>query len=191
MREVFRSLWAGPTGSRRILSRAVTTLAAVAAALLVLPAGVAHADRGWHEIRSQWSWKCMDMIRQDGTGAGVHVQQWDCTNTPEQMFIALDVGNDYFQLQNLRSGKCLRPDNSTTENGALIEQTYCHTEDLGQHWKQVDPGGNSQGARWLINRNSNKCVEDSAWSTQSGTLLTQSDCVMGWKDYWRGLEDAR
>lgn len=164
---------------------AVASLIAVA---IVGVANAAYADGAWGTITSRWSGRCIDMRAQDGTGNGVLAQQWDCTGHAEQQFTKLRLnGDDDFLLQNQRSGRCLRASGGATYSGALIEQWDCNIGDPSQHWQAFDPGGNSTGAKWLINRNSGKCVEDSAWDTRNGILLTQNDCVMGWKQYWFGL----
>lgn len=165
--------------------------AVLAAPVMAMTVGwttAAHADGGWGPIVSRWSNKCIDMRRQDGTGNGSLAQQWDCTNTLEQQFTKLRLnGDDDFLLENQRSGRCLRPSGGALYAGALIEQWDCNIADPSQHFKSYDPGGNSTGAKWLISLSSGKCVEDSAWGTDNGVLLTQSDCVMGWKQYWFGL----
>ena len=149
-------------------------------------AGAAHAEGAWGPITSRWSDKCVDIRRQDGAGEGALAQQWDCTNTPEQQFAKLQTDNG-FMLQNERSGMCLRPSGSSTDNGALIEQALCNTGDLAQHWISYDPGANSTGAKLLVNLSSGRYLEDSAWSTSNGTLLTQDDRVLAWKQYWFGV----
>ena len=166
------------------MRRLGVVLLTLAAALVAAPAGAAHADTGWHEINSLWANKCIDMIRESGTGNGVLAQLWDCTQTPEQQFAVIDAGGGFFLLQNQRSGRCLRPSEDQLTTNTLIEQFDCSFADFGQQWQSVDPGGNSQGARWLINRLSNKCIEDSAWATVNGVKLTQSDCLGAWKDFW-------
>jgi hypothetical protein len=85
------------------------------------------------------------------------------------------------------AAKCLRPAGGSTIAGELIEQVRCDNGDPSQHWKAYDPGANSTGAKWLINLNSGKCVEVPGWDTRADTLLTQSDCVLGWKQFWFGL----
>lgn len=147
----------------------------------------AHADGTWRNLVSRWSNKCVDMRAQDGTGNGVLAQQWNCTGTQEQQFAPIFTGSGYFLLVNQRSSRCLRPSGGTSLDGALIEQWDCDANDPSQQWQSIDPGGNSTGAKWIINKNSGKCIEDSAWNTSNGVLLTQMPCIGGWKDYWFGL----
>ena len=132
--------------------------------------------------------------RQGSTGA-VTVRRdrgvtWDCTNTPEQQFVKVRLtgGDNDFLLLNQRSGMCLRPSGSSTDNGALIEQALCNTGDLAQHWTSYDPNPPyGDGFKWLKNVSSGRCLEDTAWSGSNGTLLTRDDCVVAWKQYWWGV----
>jgi hypothetical protein len=196
------SVGTGKGGSimRRWLGLALAPVAA--AAIIGLPgaahaagaapaaAGAAHAEGTWGQITSRWSKapKCVDIRREDGPREGALAQLWDCTNTPEQQFAKIRFnGDNDFLLENQRSGMCLRPSESSTGNGALIEQALCNPGDLAQHWKAYDPGFNSTGAKWLRNLSSDRCLEDSAWNTSNGTLLTQDDCVLAWKQYWFGV----
>jgi hypothetical protein len=156
------------------------TATSVPAAAEQAKSGTSQAVNAWGTIVSRWSSKCMDMW-----GVNSLAQQWDCNGSPAQLFAKLYVsGNDDFLLQNQGNGDCLLVG---PENGALIDHAACNYGDVRQHWKAVDPGANSTGAKWLINLNSNKCVEVPGWSTQKGVLLAQSDCVLGWKQYWFGL----
>ena len=183
---------------RRWLGLALAPLAA--AAIIGLPgaahaegaapsaAGAAHAEGAWGQITSRWSDKCIDIRRQDGANEGALAQQWDCTNTPEQQFAKIRFnGDNDFLLENQRSGMCLRPAGSSTDPNILIEQALCNPGDLAQHWKAYDPGGNSTGAKLLENLSSHLYLEDTAWNTSNGTLLTQQDRVLGWKQYWFGV----
>jgi hypothetical protein len=172
----------------RVSARVGAVLIALVAAVLAGSAGTAFAAGGFGEITSRWSGRCFDMRAQDGTGNGVLLQQWDCTGKPEQEFSKLSFNGDAdFLLVNQRSGRCLRPSGGATNAGALIEQTDCDVNDPSQHWQTFDPGANSTGAKFLKSNQSGRCVEDSAWDTRNGILLTMSDCVLGWKDYWFGL----
>ncbi|REH39445.1 ricin-type beta-trefoil lectin protein [Kutzneria buriramensis] len=157
-----------------------TTATSIPAAADRAVPGKAHVVDAWGAIVSRWSSKCMDMW-----GVNSLAQQWDCNSSPAQLFTKLQVsGDDDFLLQNQGNGDCLL---TGLENGALIEHSSCNYGDSRQHWKTFDPGANSTGAKWLINLDSNRCVEVPGWATQKGVLLAQSDCVLGWKQYWFGL----
>jgi hypothetical protein len=137
-------------------------------------------------VVSRWSDLCMD-VRQASTANGAQIQQYDCNHTGAQRFNKIALGGDFFLLQNVNSGKCVAISDGGLENGALLAQYDCNTNDYNHHWKAVDTKSNNLGAKWLINRRSNKCVETPGWSTTSGTLLSQLDCVQGWKHYWYGI----
>ena len=169
------------------MRRLSLVLVALITTVIAIPASAAFADGGWTQISSRWSGKCIDMIRESGPGNGTLAQQWNCTHTPEQQFTALPVAGGLVMLENQRSARCLRPSEDSTLNNALIEQFDCNQADGGQLWQVFDPGGNSTGAKWLKNNSSGRCIEDSAWSGANGTLLTQSDCMFAWKDFWFGL----
>jgi hypothetical protein len=165
-------------------------LSMVLATSLAMSTSAAHADGGWRTVVSRWSAKCFDM-KDRGTTDGTPLQQWDCTYGGEQTFLELGPWNN-FLLQNQNSGKCLRPSNGWTIGGIAIEQVTCNLNDASQYWRAYDPnidwsGANSTGAKWMINNLSNKCVDDTSWSTSNGNLITQNDCVFGWREYWFGL----
>jgi hypothetical protein len=134
-------------------------------------------------IVSRWNDFCMD-IQGGSTANGALVLQSVCSHTNEQRYDKIAVSDGFFMIRNRNSQKCLAISNGETENGALIAQYDCNSEDFNHHWRSVDPGGNSVGAKWLINRNSGMCVEVPGWSTTPGTLLSQLDCVGAWKHYW-------
>jgi hypothetical protein len=134
-------------------------------------------------IVSRWSDLCMD-VKGASTANGALIQQWDCNESNTQKYDKIPVVDGYFMIRNRNSGKCIAISGGGTENGALIAQYDCNTADLNHHWRSTDPGGNSVGAKWLINRRSGKCLEVPAWSTTPGTLLGQLDCVGGWKHNW-------
>jgi len=134
-------------------------------------------------IVSRWNDLCMD-VRGGDTANGALIQQWECNQSAAQKYYKIMVGDGYFMILNGRSGKCVAISEGATGNDALIAQYDCNSADLNHQWRSTDPGGNTIGAKWLINRNSGKCVAVPAWSGTPGTLLTQEDCVGGWKHYW-------
>ena len=134
-------------------------------------------------IVSRWSDLCMD-VQGGSTANGALIQQWECNETNAQKFDKTPVADGYFLIRNRGSGRCLAVSDAGTQNGALIGQYDCDSSNQNQHWRSTDPGGNSVGAKWLINRHSGKCVEVPGWATTKGTLLAQLDCVSGWKHFW-------
>ena len=135
-------------------------------------------------IVSRWNDLCMD-VRGASTANGALIQQWECNHTGAQKYDIIQVTDGFFMIRNQNSLKCLAISDRGTINGAVMAQYDCNNTDINHHWRSVDPqAGNNVGAKWLINRNSGKCVEVPGWSETPGTLLTQLDCVLAWKHFW-------
>jgi hypothetical protein len=137
-------------------------------------------------IVSRWSDLCMD-VKGASTANGALIQQWGCYDTNNQRWDKVPTTDDYFLIRNRNSGKYLAVVGSSSANGAQIGQWDYNPADPTFEWRSVNPGANSVGAKWLINRRSGKCVETPNWSTAAGTVLSQLDCVGGWKHFWYGL----
>ncbi|TWP53898.1 ricin-type beta-trefoil lectin domain protein [Lentzea tibetensis] len=156
--------------------------------LLAMAPATAQADGAWNQIQNIYSTRCMDTFANLTPANGVMVQQWDCNGKEQQMFTKHYLpGTDRFLLQNKRSGLCVQIRYHATWAGELLEQWRCDANVASQQWRAFDPGGNSTGAKWLVNVNSGKCVEIPGWNVDKGVWLTQSDCVFGHKQFWRGL----
>ncbi len=151
-------------------------LAPLVAALVILPATAAYAN-GWERAVSRWSGMCIDLH-----GNGEIARQWNCNGSSAQLFVRVNVGGGYVQLINQRSGQCLGVSEGATWAGALINQWDC-VQGAVQQWQIFDPGGNSTGASWIVNRNSGMCI-DNAWSVAQGGYLQQLDCAYAWKQFW-------
>lgn len=178
---------------QRSVGTVIATLTmALTIAVTAGSARVAHAAPAVGQITSKWSGKCMEQPSWSKDINDVAVQQWDCNSGQEQQWIKipLNVAEGTFAFENAKSYRCLSERGK--ESGALVSVIDCDFSKLAhsQKWKSYDPdpgpNSNSQGAHWLVNEESGKCLEDSAWNTSNGLLLTMNDCVLAWKDYWLG-----
>lgn len=159
----------------------VAVLAMTALAVLVAPAQAAT----WGQIQNKFSTKCVDEKDQDRQVNGAHVQQWDCKSVSNQRWLPVQQPNGFFQLISERSGKCLMIDGRDTRSGALAVVWDCIPGDRAQQWNRVrNPFPNATNSSWLVNVNSEKCLEIPGWNTGNGLFLAQSDCVGGHKQYW-------
>lgn len=135
-------------------------------------------------IVSRWNGLCMDVQGAIFT-AGALIQQSTCNDSPPQKFDKLPTPDGFFLIQSQHSKMCMAVDGGSTANGALLALHECNDLDNSQQWNSSDSGvGNTIGSKWLINRNSQKCVDVPGWSQTAGTLLQQLDCNGEWKDYW-------
>lgn len=92
---------------------------------------------GWYMIKNFKSGKCLDVSSvnlggpQNNTANGALVQQWDCWNGPQQLWVPF--GN---MLVNYNSRKCLDVAGGGTNNGALVQQWTCWNGPQ-QQWTQA------------------------------------------------------
>ncbi|MEZ0075158.1 RICIN domain-containing protein [Planotetraspora sp. GP83] len=89
----------------------------------------------YYELKNKLSQKCLDMATDGPVGNGTRVQQWDCRHTANQRWIARPVqsGNNWVELVNIESGRCLDVTDVNYADGALLQVWSC-SGDWNQRW---------------------------------------------------------
>lgn len=111
------------------------------------------------------------------------LQQWQASaSTPErwQKWNAVDLGNGYFKLVNLFSGKVLDVPGSSTTQGQVLQQ-YDWNGSNAQQWQLTEVGF---GAYKVINRGNGLALTNEGASTTNGTTITQRSFVNNSSQWW-------
>ena len=126
---------------------------------------------------------CLDVLRQRITENGAPMQQWNYNKTPNQNWEFVAIGDGYFWLKNLESGKCLDVyQQRITENGALLQQ-WDYGSRPNQQWKKNDL---SDGWFWLGNRESGKALDVHVFDiAKNGATVQQWDYHNASNQQWR------
>lgn len=133
------------------------------------------------EIVSVATEKCVD-IAEYAMWNAAGAQQWDCAQTPNQLFRVTNYG-DNMTLQALHSNQCLTIGGGAGENGALTTQT-ADCSSPAAHIKLV-PGKNMGNAFNLRSANNGKCLDVHDGHLENGLRLQQWDCVGNkWQEWW-------
>ncbi|MEX2983248.1 RICIN domain-containing protein [Streptomyces sp. C36] len=84
-------------------------------------------------------------------------------------------------LGNQGSNKCLEVENSSTRDGARVQQWSCTSSAAGQYWRTATAGqsGGPSWAFYIINSNSDKCLEIADSRTDNGAPAQQWLCDPG------------
>ncbi|MEV4432006.1 RICIN domain-containing protein [Streptomyces sp. NPDC049585] len=93
-------------------------------------------------------------------------------------------------LVNGGSSRCLEVENSSTDNGARVQQWSCNGQP-GARWTLEFEAEGTEGVEYfmIVNRNSGKCLEFENSSTDNGARAQQWDCnerLAG--HWWRGVQ---
>ncbi|RYE04740.1 MAG: hypothetical protein EOP51_35050, partial [Sphingobacteriales bacterium] len=111
------------------------------------------------------------------------VQQWTASTTaPErwQKWNAIDLGNGYYKLMNLYSGKVLEVFGNSTTQGAQVSQ-YEWNAGNNQQWQLTVVGF---GAYKIINRQTGLALTNEGNSTANGAIITQRTFVNNGSQWW-------
>ncbi|PNH02865.1 hypothetical protein TSOC_011123 [Tetrabaena socialis] len=82
------------------------------------------------------------------------LQLWDCYSTINQQFTISpvgdafsirDVGDGYYQIKNVNSGKCIDLTDYNPNNGAVIQQWSCFFNNAAKRWMME-----AFGTLWLV-----------------------------------------
>lgn len=94
-------------------------------------------NHGVYELKNQLSQKCLDMAIDGPIGNSTRVQQWDCSGASNQRWKAVpapaDLGSEWVQLVNLRSGLCLDVSGALYTNGRSLIVYQCNGR-WNQRW---------------------------------------------------------
>ncbi|MEO1368470.1 MAG: RICIN domain-containing protein, partial [Acidobacteriota bacterium] len=144
---------------------------AASAALLLLPAGVAHGQSGQLVGLGD---KCVDVF-QSSTDAGAPVVLWECTGNPNQQWSFQEVRNfpiDQFFLYEIvgLGGQCLQPGPVGSSGFPEIEMGPCGTADSEWGTSQLN------GEFRLIHEPTQLCLDVLGSNTANGTPMIAFEC---------------
>ena len=124
--------------------------------------------------------------------AGTSVIQASATGAREQQWQLLPTGGGYYSIMNTLTGKVLDVTGESTSDGALIQE-YDFLDGENQQW-QLAPvcSSGSNGCLSdgelnfkIVNRLSGKALDDTDYSTTSGTSIQQWDYLGGSNQQWQ------
>ncbi|MES1190758.1 MAG: glycoside hydrolase family 11 protein [Steroidobacter sp.] len=124
-------------------------------------------------MRARNSGSCVDAA---GSGNGSNVQQYACWGGSNQSWTFVSVGNGYYEIKGVQSGRCLDVVNQSTADGANVQLYDCWAGN-NQQWS-VAYANDGTGNAEIINRNSGKCLDVSGSSNANGANIQQYSC--GW-----------
>lgn len=105
-------------------------------------------------ISANHSGKCLEVYNAS-LDEGANVQQANCTNASNQLWLLEQVNNGYYRIIADHSGKCLEVCNASLDDGANVQQANCSGQD-NQLWK-LEAVGNSLFK--ISVKHSGKCLE--------------------------------
>jgi cytochrome c peroxidase len=110
-----------------------------------------------------------------GTAQGSNVQQWSCVpNAKHHQWQFTAIGDGYYKITNVNSGKALDVAGISWADGANIYQ-WDYIAGSNQKWKPV---AQSDGSYQLVAAHSNKCAD--VWGdTADGVNIAQHGCHTG------------
>jgi ricin-type beta-trefoil lectin protein len=168
-------------GGRRwtlLLAAAVGLVASIAST------GAAHASVGSHvEIINDVSGKCVD-VKDKSQAPGALVQQFQCHNVNEQLWLPIDTGNGYFMLQSRNTpSQCLDVQFGSTLPETPVDQQSCSIGGARMQWRFL--GGDDEGHLVLNSALGNLCLALSGvFSARNGWPIVIHDCATTGGQFW-------
>lgn len=167
--------------------RQVVTL--VAAGIIAIGLGAQNADAQAPQgqimtsgpIVSAGTNKCLDVVSNRITQDGANVQQYDCSNQPNQTWQVVQVGPDTYAIVNIGSQKVLEAAGQSRANGGNVDQSRWVGQP-NQMWRVQHNGADTFA---LINVGSGKCLDLASGSSANGANIQQYDCNGQPNQTWR------
>ena len=132
------------------------------------------------ELVSVHTKKCVD-IAEFGMWNGASAQQWDCSQSSNQLF-QVNVAGDGITLKASHSNQCLSIGNGALGNGAPTTQTV----DCNSSAAKIKLGpASTPNAFTLRSAKSGKCLDIDSGKTKNGQKLQQWECVGTLWQEWR------
>lgn len=111
-------------------------------------------------------------LQQASAQEGVRIQQSECRDA-QGGWDVVQQDNNEFAIVNRSSGRVLDVQNSSSEDGATVQQ-WAWNESAAQRWRlEANVGGTYQ----LVNVASGKCLDVEARSNAPGARITQYRCT--------------
>ncbi|TDC86221.1 alpha-galactosidase [Micromonospora sp. KC606] len=135
-----------------------------------------------YTLTARHSGKLLDVYDRS-TADGGNVVQWAANGQANQKWQFLDLGNGFYNVVSVNSGKCLdvHGGTSATGDGVRVVQWTCHSG-TNQQWRVLDLGN---GYLQLIARHSNKCLDIQGAATTDGAQAIQNTCGTSTSQQWR------
>jgi alpha-galactosidase len=135
-----------------------------------------------YTLTARHSGKLLD-VSNLSTADGADVVQWTANGQNNQRWDFRDLGDGYYNVVNVNSGKCLDVYGGTgaTGDGVRMTQWTCHTG-TNQQWRIQDAGN---GYLQLIARHSGKCLTIQNAATTDGAMAVQMICGTATNQHWQ------
>ncbi|WPV02140.1 RICIN domain-containing protein [Mucilaginibacter sp. cycad4] len=113
--------------------------------------------------------KCVEVLS-ESTANGATIDQYTYNGGTHQQWNLVDLGNGYFQIINVKSGKAIEVPGSSTSNGTGLTQNTPNTSAYNQQWSFVDRGPTT------VNVSCNGCSPwQSGFIAGSWTMMHRND----------------
>jgi hypothetical protein len=177
-----RTTGATRTGGRRWA--AVLLAAAVGLIASIGMTSTAHASvDSYVEIINDVSGKCVD-VKDKSQEPGALVQQFQCHNVDEQLWLPIGVGNGFFLLQSRHTAsQCLDVQFGSTLPETPVDQQSCSIGGPRMWWRFE--GADDQGHLVLNSGLGNVCLALSGgFSGRNGVPIVIHDCATTSGQFW-------
>ncbi|MGW0505722.1 RICIN domain-containing protein [Micromonospora sp. NPDC003241] len=155
-----------------LLGTAETVTAPAARAATVDPnATYVFVNRHSGKAMDVWNWSTAD---------NAPVNQFTRNDATVQQWRFVDVGNGYYQIRSVHSGKVLELPNAN--DGVQLVQNAPVSGNNRQHFRLAD---SDSGFVRFVNRHSNKALDVWEWSTADGGMISQYQDVGGTNQQWQ------
>jgi alpha-amylase len=133
---------------------------------------------GTYKIVAKHSGK---VLSADGTANGSNVSQYAYSNTGTRKWVIANLGNGYYKITSVASGRSLDVSGVSTADGANIH-LWDYVGGNNQQWKIEDAGG---GYVKITARHSGKSLDVAGVSTADGANIHQWGYVGGDNQKWQ------
>lgn len=117
--------------------------------------------------------------------AGTSIDQATASGAREQQWQLLPAGGGYYAILNTQTGRALDVRGVSSANGAQIQE-YDYLATANQQWQLVPVSVTGTAINFkIVNRFSGKALDDTGYSTASGTLIQQWDYLGGTNQQWQ------
>ena len=130
-------------------------------------------SKGIH-ISATHSKKCVE-IQNSAQENAAPLQQNDCNDQPNQLFVEKFLDGPWAMYVASHSGKCLEVAGGSKADLASIQQSDCDASKLSQQFRFNPIAANSDHYE-IISRNSQSCIDISGASTNNGAHAIQYGC---------------
>jgi hypothetical protein len=127
---------------------------------------------GVFKLEAAHSGKCLDVSAASQADGG-NVQQWQCSDVPNQEFEIEHLGNGVHRIIAAHSGKCLDVYKNGASNGTNVQQWKCHGK-THQQWQIVEAGADEYQLKAV---HSGQCLDVSKAGRDDGANVQTWQCA--------------